>query len=403
MATRQQGYVYRRGNNWFLRYRRDELEGGVLVRKQKAIVLAQYSDRYRRKSDLVPLAEEKLDEVSKADRCPGSAASFVDYVETVWLPYVKATRRPSTYAACRSYFIRYIRPRTQHLALRDFTLARVTKLLASAASMHSLNTATVSKIRSVLSAIFTFSIASGHYPARSVAENPARCALIPASASKPKATHAASVEDVKAILAILKTDGCDLEHAAIALAAFTGCRPGELRGLRWEDWDRAKNSLRVSRSIWHAVVGETKTEQSNRHVSVHPELHSILSDLWNSRGCLIGGFILARADGRPINLDNAAKRTIVPALSRCAVCGQAEAAKHEGHAFKRDETTPAWHGFYSLRRYAATQVREQSGSSDTASKALGNSKEVLDKHYLRNRDVLPDVRRAVNSMPSLVQ
>jgi len=41
-----------------------------------------------------------------------------------------------------------------------------------------------------------------------------------------------------------------------------------------------------------------------------------------------------------------------------------------------------WHGFYSLRRFYGTLIREQSGSSDTASKALGNSKDVADRHYI---------------------
>jgi len=48
-----------------------------------------------------------------------------------------------------------------------------------------------------------------------------------------------------------------------------------------------------------------------------------------------------------------------------------------------------------LRRFHATAIRKESGSSDTASKALGNTKEVLDKHYLKPDGVLPDVRKAV--------
>jgi hypothetical protein len=53
-----------------------------------------------------------------------------------------------------------------------------------------------------------------------------------------------------------------------------------------------------------------------------------------------------------------------------------------------------------LRRFHGTEVRKESGSSDTASKALGNSKEVLDKHYLKPDGVLPDVRKAVKDAVS---
>ena len=84
-----------------------------------------------------------------------------------------------------------------------------------------------------------------------------------------------------------------------------------------------------------------------------------------------------------MNLDNASKRVILPAL------------QHAGIEW------PAW---YSLRRFHGTQVREQAGNSDTMSKALGNSKAVADKHYLKPTKVLPDVRKAVNdAMRGLIQ
>ena len=42
--------------------------------------------------------------------------------------------------------------------------------------------------------------------------------------------------------------------------------------------------------------------------------------------------------------------------------------------------------------------------SDAASKALGNSKAVLEKHYLKLTEVLPDVNTAVNkALPGMIQ
>ena len=82
--------------------------------------------------------------------------------------------------------------------------------------------------------------------------------------------------------------------------------------------------------------------------------------------------------GAPVVLDNLAKRTIRPAL---------EKAKIE------------WPVWYALRRFLGTQVRMQA-DGETASKALGNSKEVFEKHYNKPVEVLADVRRAVNSAVS---
>jgi integrase len=337
--------------------------------------------------------------VRQADKCPQSSNSFVDYVENTWLPFVERSKKPSTHAGYRSYWLRYIKPRAEKekYALRDFSVAVVSRLLEDVATMHSVNVDTVGKIRSILSAVFTFAMGKGHFPGKSAADNPASCALIPESATEPKETVAASREDVKAILAHLGSKGMTLERAAVALIAYTGVRPGECRGLRWEEWDRTASQIKIVRSVWHAQEGTTKTKQSNRFVTVTDELRTILLDLWKSQGSPIAGYILAHAKGVRVNLDNMSKRAIRPALSRCAVCQEPKSAEHEGHAFKRDASLPEWNGWYSLRRFHGTQVRHESGNSETMSKALGNSKAVADKHYLKSTEVLPDVRKAVNS------
>jgi hypothetical protein len=152
----------------------------------------------------------------------------------------------------------------------------------------------------------------------------------------------------------------------------------------------------VARAIWHAIEGTTKTEQSNRFVAVHDGLREILLGLWKTQGSPISGYILSR-DGERVNLDNMSKRTIRPAFSLCAICKQEPDAKHKGHAYKRDASLPEWHGWYSLRRFHATQVRHKSGSGETVAKSLGNSKDVAEKHYVKSTAVLPEVKKAVRA------
>lgn len=197
-------------------------------------------------------------------------------------------------------------------ALRDFTVAIVASLLKDIANMHKLNGDTLGKIRSILSGIFTYAMSEGHFPARSKMDNPASCARIPESATEPKRTIAATREDVQAILVALK--GKPLARAAVGIMAYTGVRPGEARGLRWEEWNRAEQHIAVNRSIWHREVGTTKTEQSVRFVTVTTELREILLDLWRLQGSPISGYILAGRKDHPVILDNLAKRIIRPAL-----------------------------------------------------------------------------------------
>lgn len=43
----------------------------------------------------------------------------------------------------------------------------------------------------------------------------------------------------------------------VAVAAFTGMRRGELRGLLWENYSQAE--LRASQSVWESFITEPKT------------------------------------------------------------------------------------------------------------------------------------------------
>ena len=353
------------------------------ARKQKCVKLAEYGDRYRCESDLDELVAEKLAAVRQAAKCPHSSDSFVDYIEQVYLPFVLRTMKPSTYAGYSTYWKRYIEPRVGKYALRDFTVAIIASLFKDIAAMHKLNRDTVTKIRSVLSGIFSYAMSEGHFPARSAADNPASRARIPESATQPKRTVAATFEEVQGILRALK--GMPLERAAVGIMALSGVRPSEARGLRWEEWDRAKQHIAVKRGVWHRIVGTTKTEQSERFVAVSDELREILLDAWKAQGSPISGYILAGPrKSQPVILDNMEKRSIAPVLNRCAICKESESAEHNGHEFQRDESLPAWHGWYLLRRFVGTEVRMKA-DSETSAKALGNSKAVADKHYIKPR------------------
>jgi hypothetical protein len=158
----QQGFVFKKGASWFLRYRHNVTIDGTIVRKQKCVKLADYGDRYRCERDLDELVAEKMAGVQQAAKCPHSSDLFNDSVEEVYLPFVLRAKKPSTYSGYKTYFERYPKPRTGKYALRDFTVAIVAHLLKDIAGMHKLNTDTLTKIRSVLSGIFSYAMSEGH-------------------------------------------------------------------------------------------------------------------------------------------------------------------------------------------------------------------------------------------------
>jgi hypothetical protein len=67
--------------------------------------------------------------------------------------------------------------------------------------------------------------------------------------------------------------------------------------------------------------------------------------------------IFQAGNGKPLNLDNLVRRVIVPALTRCEVCGKAESGHANAeHEFKLDTSIPSWHGWHSFRRGLATNL-----------------------------------------------
>ncbi len=159
----QHGYRFKKDGAWYLRYRDNFSEGGKIVRKQKCVKLAEYSDRYRRESDLDDLVAEKMAGVRQAAKCAHSCDSFATFVDDTYLPYVRENKKASTAAGYRSYWLSYIKPRTAHLALRDFTMAITSNLLSDIAAACPLNVETIGKIRSILSGIFTYALATGAF------------------------------------------------------------------------------------------------------------------------------------------------------------------------------------------------------------------------------------------------
>jgi integrase len=124
-------------------------------------------------------------------------------------------------------------------------------------------------------------MSEGHFPGRNALENPASRARIPESAVEPVEPKAAARDEVKVILTTLKD--MPLERAAVAVVAMLGVRPGEARGLRWENWDRVKEQIAVRRAVWYTIEGTPKTTQSVRFLPVSGELREVLLALWKKQ------------------------------------------------------------------------------------------------------------------------
>jgi integrase len=112
-------------------------------------------------------------------------------------------------------------------------------------------------------------------------------------------------------------------YTIAAVAAFTGLRRSELRGLIWENYDARQ--LSVTRSVWEGYVDELKTRKSKAPVPVIAPVAKILDAYRMPCGNPQTGPMFASSRGTPLNLNNVLNRSILPALNRCAECRKAHA------------------------------------------------------------------------------
>jgi hypothetical protein len=98
------------------------------------------------------------------------------------------------------------------------------------------------------------------------------------------------------------------------------------------------------------------------------------------------GLMFPARTGKPINLENLARRVLAPALNRCAVCHhkKTDHGPRVEHRFERDESLPKWHGFHAFRRGSATAISAEQ-DPELASLMLRHSgTQVTERHYIKN-------------------
>jgi integrase len=86
--------------------------------------------------------------------------------------------------------------------------------------------------------------------------------LVRQSAKREKVPEVLELSELQLLLSKLFVR----ERTLALLDAATGLRVSELLALRWSDVDFENLELRVTRSIWHQVVGNCKTEASAKPV-----------------------------------------------------------------------------------------------------------------------------------------
>jgi integrase len=368
----QHGSIKRIGRSWYGRWREDVVVDGEIRRQQRFVKLCDVDDRYRTKSDVRPILNERLLLIDQS-RCDArSSLALCTFVAELYEPYVRENFKPSTAHGYSKLWNDALCARVGHIRLRDFKTVDAANMSAAFAA-RGWGRRSLQHAKSLLSGIFTYAKNLGILEGM----NPVRDTIIPRKAPGPSETHATTPEEVLSMLDVLENaEGLKKRQRiqaqlAIGLMFFGGLRPGEARGVRWEDYDG--KSLSVKYSVWRKHVTDPKTKSAAKPVPVIEPLRELLSELRRAEGNPSEGLILRGVKGKPLNLEMLAKRTIKPALIN-------------KKNYQNPEAVPlSWFGFYALRRGIATHLTEITRDPNAAKGLLRHtSLSTTLSHYVKD-------------------
>jgi integrase len=371
MIKTQSGTIKRIGKSWYGRWREDAIVDGKIQRVQKFVKLAEFDDRYRTKADVRPLLAERLRPLNEGRTDARSTLTLAMFVGDFYLPYGRESFKPSTIHGYTKLWRDALCPRVGEIRLRDFKTVDAANLLTTLAG-KGWGRRSLQHAKSLLSGIFTYAKNLGVLDGI----NPVQGTIIPRKAAAPGETHATTPEEVLTILDVLSKAKDIPEQkriqaqAAIALVFFTGLRPGEARGARWEDYDG--KTLYVKQSVWRKHTTDPKTASAAKPVPVIEPLRELLAELREADGNPENGPILRGELGRPLNLEMLAKRVIRPALRNKA-------------NYPENAELLTWHGYYAYRRGIATLANTVSRDPMAAKGLLRHSSvSTTLAHYIKD-------------------
>lgn len=300
------------------------------------------------------------------------SASMViaDYVESVYLPWAKTNRRPATYNSYRKLYHAHIKAHFASKTFRQYETFMASNFLNELAREGRINGKSISKIRTLMSGMFSHALESGCR----IQGNPIQYAKMRETPRKQQEeTPHYSLEEMGAILDALDKDETAQEHCAMALA-FSGLRTAEISGLMWADVDGSV--LHIQRSAWQSKVNESTKTKKTRFVPIGAFAIKSLKRWQDLAPESIKGFIFQNEAGNPRDFGTFAMRDICPALKAAGV-------------------GDLWKGFYAGRRGTVTAYRGNTSDYASLAQAFGHTENEADKSYDKGR--IAEVKRVVDA------
>ncbi len=253
----QQGSVQRERRRsgpdvWVFRWRETGTDGESKYRKAIVGTVDALANEASALKAAQALRMDANQQTPHAESGPDTIAALVAHYRLKELAGERNGRKSfSTRAGYESYLDNWVLPRWGELKLEQVKPVVVEEWLDGIKRARG----TKAKIRNLMSALFTHAM---RYEWTD--KNPIR--LVRQSAKRERVPDVLELWEVQLLLSKLGVR----ERTLALLDAGTGLRVSELLALRWRDVDFENLEISVTRSIWHQVMGDCKTEASAKPV-----------------------------------------------------------------------------------------------------------------------------------------
>jgi integrase/predicted RNA-binding Zn-ribbon protein involved in translation (DUF1610 family) len=234
-----------------------------------------------------------------------------EYLLKEWLPAIKGTIRPTTFASYTMHVEGHIVPALGSLQLSRLSAQAINALYARLLEngrlqgKGALSPTTVRRVHATLHRALKDAV---RWQRLSV--NPVDAADPPRGQSKQRELPAWNAEQLAGFLSSVKDDRL---FALWRLLAMTGCRRGEALGLTWDDLDMEAATLTIRRALVPlgatVIVSEPKSARGRRRIALDPTTIEALKghaarqadEQARSEGWSETGYIFTTEEGQPLD------------------------------------------------------------------------------------------------------
>jgi integrase len=357
---------------WVGMFREDRLQP-TFKRIRRTVTLGPVSAMSRRAA--LAALQPFLDAVNVAPASPvmRRGRTFAEAVKE-WREQIAVNLKPSTVRAAESHLAQHVEPRLGIFCLQDMTPKNLQAFVTSTAATGVTRKTLENILQTLFSILRTARMFGNSLPLVKRAD------LVLPRDEAQREVHTLSAKEVGQIINHAKEPYATM----FAVMGMTGCRVGEMLGLKTGDLNFNRKVIHIRRSIDSRTRQEqsTKTKNSTGEVpmpvALEKRLSVFLTDEWRENP---NGYLFANRNGNPYSVGKVTEYGLWPVQNKLGI-------PHTGtHAF---------------RHAAASELLEEGAPLTVVQRQLrhGDAKTTLQKY---GHVVGDSQRRAVNTLAEKIE